>query len=184
MSCESALDACGQQCDQIGRIFALWATIQSREQQLFYPNRPHCYTIFVKVSKSIIFLVKSFLGNFYRHLAIFIWSHCFFSSLSFFCVETLNCWFGDDDGDDVSPFSDEIRWNFLTFYKLIFCQIVALRTFPSFNIFVHLFNCFNSNLPCGSVCLSQKITSRVVTQLWNNALSLVKTCHKTSNIQS
>ena len=28
------------------------------------------------VSKSIIFLVKSFLGNFYRHLAIFIWSHC------------------------------------------------------------------------------------------------------------
>ena len=27
--------------------------------------------IFVKVSKSIIFLVKSFLGNFYRHLAIF-----------------------------------------------------------------------------------------------------------------
>ena len=26
---------------------------------------------FVKVSKSIIFLVKSFLGNFYRRLAIF-----------------------------------------------------------------------------------------------------------------
>ena len=31
--------------------------------------------IFVKVSKPIIFLVKSFLGNFYRHLAIFFWSH-------------------------------------------------------------------------------------------------------------
>ena len=30
---------------------------------------------FVKVSKSIIFLVKSFLGDFYRHLAIFFWSH-------------------------------------------------------------------------------------------------------------
>ena len=29
----------------------------------------------VKVSKSIIFIVKPFLGNFYRHLAIFIWSH-------------------------------------------------------------------------------------------------------------
>ena len=27
--------------------------------------------IFVKVSKSLIFLVKSFLGNFSRHLAIF-----------------------------------------------------------------------------------------------------------------
>ena len=31
--------------------------------------------MFVKVSKSLIFLVKSFLGNFYRHLAIFYWSH-------------------------------------------------------------------------------------------------------------
>ena len=27
------------------------------------------------MSKSLIFLVKSFLGNFYRHLAIFFWSH-------------------------------------------------------------------------------------------------------------
>ena len=27
------------------------------------------------VSKSLIFLVNSFLGNFYRHLAIFYWSH-------------------------------------------------------------------------------------------------------------
>ena len=29
------------------------------------------FEAFVKVSKSIIFLVKSFLGNIYRHLAIF-----------------------------------------------------------------------------------------------------------------
>ena len=35
---------------------------------------------FVNVSKSFIFLVKSFLGNFYRHLAIFVWSHCWWSS--------------------------------------------------------------------------------------------------------
>ena len=28
------------------------------------------------MSKSIIFLVKSFLGKFYRNLAIFFWSHC------------------------------------------------------------------------------------------------------------
>ena len=40
-------------------------------------NRPiwSHWTIFVKVSKSIIFLVKSILGNFYRHLVIFFWSH-------------------------------------------------------------------------------------------------------------
>ena len=55
--------------DQIGRFFALWATIQSRWQQLFYPNFPHCLAIFVKVSKSFIFLVKSFLGNVWRFLS-------------------------------------------------------------------------------------------------------------------
>ena len=64
-----------KQCDQIERFFALWATIQSRWQQLFYPNCPHCLAIFVKLSKSFIFLLKSFLGNLYRYLAIFIWSH-------------------------------------------------------------------------------------------------------------
>ena len=33
-------------------------------QQLFCPNLPHYSAIFVKESKSLIFLVKSFLGNF------------------------------------------------------------------------------------------------------------------------
>ena len=36
----------------------------------------HILRQFFKVSKPIIFLVKSFLGKFYRHLAIFFWSHC------------------------------------------------------------------------------------------------------------
>ena len=57
-------------------IFCFWASIQSRWQQFYYPNRPHCWAIFVKVSKSFIFIVKLFLGNFYIHLAIFYWSHC------------------------------------------------------------------------------------------------------------
>ena len=64
-----------QKCEQIGRFFALLSTIQSWGQQLFYPNLPHCYTIIVKVWKSFIFLLKSFLGDFYTLLAIFIWSH-------------------------------------------------------------------------------------------------------------
>ena len=38
------------------------------------PKSPTFLGIFVKVSKSIIFLVKQFLGDFYRHLAIFFWS--------------------------------------------------------------------------------------------------------------
>ena len=29
-------------CDQIGRFFALWATIQSQWQLIFYLNCPHC----------------------------------------------------------------------------------------------------------------------------------------------
>ena len=39
------------------------------------PKSPTFLGNFVKVSKSLIFLVKSFLGNFYRHLAFFYWSH-------------------------------------------------------------------------------------------------------------
>ena len=49
------------QCDQIGRFIGLW-------QQLIWPSLP----TFLYVSKSFIFLVKLFLGNFYRHLAIFL----------------------------------------------------------------------------------------------------------------
>ena len=43
---------------------------------LICPNLSHSWGIFVKVSKSFIFLVKSFLGNFNRFFAIFFWSHC------------------------------------------------------------------------------------------------------------
>ena len=65
------------QCDQIGRFIGLWTTFQSLWQQLICPNLLHSWAIFVKVSKSLIFIVKSFLGNFYRHLVIFYWSHWF-----------------------------------------------------------------------------------------------------------
>ena len=40
------------------------------------PKWPTFLGNFLKVSKSFIFLVKSFWGNFYRHLATFYWSHC------------------------------------------------------------------------------------------------------------
>ena len=65
-----------KQCDQTGQFIALWTIFQSLWQQLFCPNQPHFYAIFGKVSKPFIFLMKSFLGNFYRHLATFYWSHC------------------------------------------------------------------------------------------------------------
>ena len=68
----STVNVCYGQCDQIERFFAVFASIQSRWQQLFYANCPHCQAIFVKVSKAFIILVKSFLGNFYRHLCDFL----------------------------------------------------------------------------------------------------------------
>ena len=55
-----ATNSCGEQCDQI----ALWATFQSQWQQLFCPNCFHSNTIFVKASKTFIFLVKSFWATF------------------------------------------------------------------------------------------------------------------------
>ena len=64
------------QCDQIGRFIGLWATLQSLLHQLICPNLLHTWAIFEKVSKYVIFIVKTFLGNFYRHLATFYWSHC------------------------------------------------------------------------------------------------------------
>ena len=62
-------------CDQIGRFIGLWATFSSLWQQLICPNLPHSKAIFVKVSKFIIFLVKSFWATF-----IDIWR--FFSGLN------------------------------------------------------------------------------------------------------
>ena len=38
---------------------------------IYLPKSPTFLGIFVKVLKHFIFLMKSFLGNFYRHLAIF-----------------------------------------------------------------------------------------------------------------
>ena len=53
------------ECAQIGRFIALWATFQSRWQQFFCSDRPHFLAIFLsKVSKSFVFLVKSFWATF------------------------------------------------------------------------------------------------------------------------
>ena len=41
----------------------------------YFAQIAHIISNFVKVSKSFIFLVKSFSGYFYRHLATFYWSH-------------------------------------------------------------------------------------------------------------
>ena len=47
-------------------------------QQLICPNLPHSQAFFVKVSKSLIFLVKSFWTTFIDIWRLFYWSHCSF----------------------------------------------------------------------------------------------------------
>ena len=45
--------------------------------KIILPKSPKLLGNFCKGVKIILFLVNSFLGKFYRHLAIFIWSHWF-----------------------------------------------------------------------------------------------------------
>ena len=64
-------------CDQICAIF--W-TLGNFLKPLATNTLPKSCTFlgnFCKGAKIYHFLVKPFLGNFYRDLAIIIWSHCF-----------------------------------------------------------------------------------------------------------
>ena len=50
----------GKQCDQIWQFIELWASFYSLWEQLICPNLPHSQAIFGQVSKSSIFILKSF----------------------------------------------------------------------------------------------------------------------------
>ena len=65
-----------RQCDQIWRFIGLLASFQSQWQQLICPNLPHSQATFCKGVEIFHFSSEIILGNFYRHLAIFFWSHC------------------------------------------------------------------------------------------------------------
>ena len=60
---------------RLGNLLHYGQHFKACGQQLFCPNCPH-FGNFLKVSKSFIFIGKSFLGNFYRHLVTFYCSHC------------------------------------------------------------------------------------------------------------
>ena len=63
-------------CDQIGQFIGLYGNFSKLLATINSPKSSTFLAIFVKVLKSLIFLVKSFFGNFYRHLATFYWSCC------------------------------------------------------------------------------------------------------------
>ena len=58
-----------------GQVLKPLATINLPKSPIFLDN-------FCKGVKIYLFLAKSFLGNCYRHLAIFIWSHWLESSFA------------------------------------------------------------------------------------------------------
>ena len=56
---------------RLGGLLDFGQLFKAFGNNLICQNLPHSQAIYVKVSKSLIFLVKSFLGHFYRHLATF-----------------------------------------------------------------------------------------------------------------
>ena len=79
-------------CDQIGQFIGLRATFKRLWQQLICLNLPHSQAIFVKVSKSLIFLVKSSQGNFYIHLAFFSGHTALYAKNNYgFCTNDMQC---------------------------------------------------------------------------------------------
>ena len=61
------------QCDQIGRFIALWVLFKACGNN-YLAQITHILGNFWKGVTFFKFLEKSFLGNFYRHLATFFWS--------------------------------------------------------------------------------------------------------------
>ena len=71
--------------------WAIFCTLDNHSKQVatnILLKLPTLLGNFSKCAKSFIFLVKSFLGNFYRHLAIFFWSHCSVCT----CISDVSGW--------------------------------------------------------------------------------------------
>ena len=60
---------------RLGDLLHFWQLFKACGNN-YLPKSPTFWPIFVKLLKSFIFLVKSFLGNFHRYLSTFYWSHC------------------------------------------------------------------------------------------------------------
>ena len=64
--------ACESSVTRLGDLLDFEQLFKAFGNNYFAQNILHSWAIFVKVTKVLIFVVKSFLGNFYRHLAIFL----------------------------------------------------------------------------------------------------------------
>ena len=108
-------------CPPVWPDWAIYCTLGNFSKPLVTINMPKSPTFlgnFVKASIFfLIFLVKSFLGNFYWYLATFYWSHCLLRAISlpFFDLEQLYilslC---HDEGDQMA----RLFVNFLVIYNI------------------------------------------------------------------
>ena len=76
-----------QQCDQIGRFIGLWSNFSKPLATVILPKSPTFLGNFCKGVKNYHISREIILGNFYRHLAIFFWSHSTHSLALFLLVE-------------------------------------------------------------------------------------------------
>ena len=70
-------------CHTVWPDWAIYCTLDNFSKPvaiIILPKLQIFQAIFVKYSKYFIYLMKSFFGNFYSHLATFYWSHCCRSS--------------------------------------------------------------------------------------------------------
>ena len=73
--------------------WAIYWTLGNFLKPLAKINLPKSLKFLGNFCIAIIFLVKSFLGNFYRHLAIFYWSHCSYPTYWLFgCYVIINAY--------------------------------------------------------------------------------------------
>ena len=63
------------QYDQIGQFIGLWATFQKPLATINLPKSPTFLGIICKGVKIFSLSNEIILGNFYRHLVTFFWSH-------------------------------------------------------------------------------------------------------------
>ena len=114
---------------RFGNLLYFGQLFKAFGNRLFCPNLTHSWAIFVKMSKSLIYLVKSFLGNSYRHLATFYWSH-WLVILNHFKIPTPTL-FPMLVGPPYRQQEASVTWSFS-------CNRKPKISLVSFNLFVHI----------------------------------------------
>ena len=114
---------------RLGNLMDFGQLFKALGNKLICPNLQDSFAISVKVSKSLIFLSKSFLGKFHRHLVTFNWSYSLeprLRQVNFLCAN-----------DDEVLLANTKRFLFLSSYNLTNNRLISkkgLKPFPSLKL--------------------------------------------------